>query len=216
MSGSNETAAALAPTRGASGGTAMKPCNTLLSLAMAAGLALVLAAPGARARGALGYDQEMCVLKIGPDFLYFSGYQFAASQRKFCEDIPATGDTTLVFDLAQDELRQMKLDFKILRDGGETGDAAAADGPTVAYLPPEVYPKGTFSFVHRFDDPGNFIGVVTADGPSGEHWVARYPFSVGGAPASKTPLVLLALACALALALFLASRGDKKTEKKKV
>ena len=106
----------------------MKPCNTLLSLAMAAGLALVLAAPGARARGALGYDQEMCVLKIGPDFLYFSGYQFAASQRKFCEDIPATGDTTLVFDLAQDELRQMKLDFKILRDGGETGDAARRTG----------------------------------------------------------------------------------------
>ena len=96
----------------------MKPCNSLLSIAAAAGLALALAAPRAEARGALGYDQEACVLKVGPDFLYFSGYQFAASPRKFCEDVPEVGETTLVFDLAQDELRQMKLDFRITRDAG--------------------------------------------------------------------------------------------------
>jgi hypothetical protein len=188
----------------------MKPSNSLLSLAAAAGLALALAAPRAEARGALGYDQEMCVLKVGPDFLYFSGYQFATSQRKFCEDVPDVGETTLVFDLAQDELRQMKVDFRILRDGGENAEGAPAEGATVAYLPPEIYPKGTFSFVHTFDEPGNFVGVVTADGPSGEHWVARFPFSVGGAPKSKTPFLLLALACGLALALFFASRPKKK------
>jgi hypothetical protein len=193
----------------------MKACKNLLCLAAAAGLALALAAPRAEARGALGYDQETCVLKIGPDFLYFSGYQFAKSQRKFCEDVPEVGETTLVFDLAQDELRQMKLDFRISRDVGETpAEGAAPDGATVAYLPPETYPKGTFSFVHNFDEPGNFVGVVTADGPNSEHWVARYPFSVGGAPASKTPLVLLALACALALALYFASRPQKNKAKK--
>jgi hypothetical protein len=192
----------------------MKPCNSLLSVAAAAGLAFALAAPRAEARGALGYDQETCVLKVGPDFLYFSGYQFAASQRKFCEDVPDVGETTLVFDLAQDELRQMKLDFRVLRDTGESAEGAIPDGATVAYLPPETYPKGTFSFVHNFDAPGNFIGVVTADGPNGEHWVARYPFSVGGAPTSKTPLILLALACGLALALYFASRSQPKKAKK--
>src|SRR5271169_5025117 len=116
----------------------MKPCNSSLSIAAAAGLALALAAPRAEARGALGYDQEACVLKVGPDFLYFSGYQFAVSQRKFCEDVPELGDTTMVFDLAQDELRQMKLDFRIIRDAGATPtEGAAADASTVAYLPPE-------------------------------------------------------------------------------
>jgi hypothetical protein len=187
----------------------MKTLNHLISLVMAAGLALVLAEPRAEARGALGYDQDACVLKIGPDFLYFSGYQFAVSQRKFCEDVPEVGDTTLVFDLAQDELRQMKLDFRITRDAG-----AAPDGATVAYLPPETYPKGTFSFVHKFDEPGNYVGLVTADGPNGEHWVASYPFSVGGAPASMTPLILLALACALTLGLYFASRPQEKKAKK--
>jgi len=192
----------------------MKLCNNLLSCAAAAGLAFAFAAPQAKARGALGYDQDMCVLKAGPDFLYFSGYQFAASQRKFCEDVPDIGETTFVFDLAQDELRQMKMDFRIMRDTGETAtEGASADASTVAYLPPQIYPKGTFSFAHRFDEPGNYIGVVTVDGPSGEHWVARYPFSVGGAPASKTPFILLALACGLALALFYASRSEKKGQK---
>jgi hypothetical protein len=191
----------------------MKLCNSLLSCAAAAGLAF--AAPQAEARGALGYDQDMCVLKAGPDFLYFSGYQFAASQRKFCEDVPEIGETTFVFDLAQDELRQMKMDFRIMRDTVDAAtEGAPAEASTVAYLPPQVYPKGTFSFVHRFDEPGNYIGVVTVDGPNGEHWVARYPFSVGGAPASKTPLILLALACGLALALFYASRPEKKGQKR--
>jgi hypothetical protein len=193
----------------------MKPCNSLLSIAVAAALALALAATRAEARGALGYDQEACVLKVGPDFLYFSGYQFAVSQRKFCEDVPEVGDTTLVFDLAQDELRQMKLDFRIMRDAGATPtEGAAAEASTVAYLPPETYPKGTFSFVHKFDEPGNFVGVVTADGPNGEHWVASYPFSVGGAPASMTPLILLVLASALALGLYFASRPREKKAKK--
>ena len=192
----------------------MKACNSLLFIAAAA-LALALAAPRAEARGALGYDQEACVLKVGPDFLYFSGYQFAVSQRKFCEDVPEVGETTLVFDLAQDELRQMKLDFRITRDAGATPtEGAAADASTVAYLPPETYPRGTFSFVQNFEEPGNFVGVVTADGPNGEHWVARYPFSVGGAPASMTPLILLALACALAVGLYFASRPREKKAKK--
>ncbi len=191
----------------------MKYNNGVIRSLVAGGIALALCAvaPPARARGALGYDQDMCVLKVGPDFLYFSGYQFGISQRKFCEDIPAVGDATFVFDLAQDELRQMKVDLRISRDTGDGGEGAAGDGSTVAYLPPRVYPKGTFNFAHRFDEPGNYIGTVTVDGTGDQHWVARFPFSVGGPPAPKTPFVLLALACGLALLLFLAGRSDKKT-----
>ncbi len=177
---------------------------------MALMLGMGLNASKAHARGAMGYDQDQCVLKIGPDFFYFSGYQQGSARRKFCEDVPAIGETTFVFDYGQDELRQMKTDFRILRDSGEATDGAPVDGATVAYLPPQVYPKGTFNFVHRFEDPGNYVGVVTVDGLSGEHWVARFPFSVGGAPLRILPLVLLGLAAALAVALFIAGRSDKK------
>jgi len=190
----------------------MKIRSIFFSCVAGLGLALGMGwdAPDVKARGALGYDQDQCVLKIGPDFFYFSGYQPGSAHRKFCEDVPAVGETTFVFDYGQDELRQMKTDFRILRDGGESTDGAPVDGPTVASLPPQVYPKGTFSFVHRFEDPGNYVGVVTVDGPSGEHWVARFPFSVGGAPFRVLPFVLLGLAAVLALALFFGGRSDKK------
>jgi len=181
-------------------------------LICAAALAAIALSPGrTSARGALGYDQDQCVIKIGPDFLYFSGYQLGAEHRKFCEDAPGIGETTFVFDYGQDELRQMKADFRILRDTGAGGDdqGGAGEGPSLAYLPPAVYPKGTFNFVYRFDDPGNYIGVVTIDGSNGEHWMARFPFSVGGSGPSKTPYVLLALAAAMALGLFFFG-GDKK------
>jgi hypothetical protein len=164
----------------------------------------------ATARGSLGYDQDQCVLKIGPDFFYFSGYQPGSGRKKFCEDAPSVGDTTFVFDFGQDELRGMKTDFRILREGEETADGAAADGPTIAYLAPQVYPSGTFSFAHRFDKAGNYVGVVTVEDSSGQHWEARFPFSVGGAPMRKLPFVLLGLAGALAVGLFIAGRNNKK------
>jgi hypothetical protein len=160
----------------------------------------------AAARGALGYDQDQCVLKIGPDFFYFSAYQFGNSPKKFCEDVPEVGETTFVFDFGQDELREMKADFRIMREGQESAEGVAADGPTVAYLPPKTYPGGTFNFVHRFDTVGNYIGVVTVEGQTGERWVARFPFSVGGAPMRTLPFVLLGLAGALAFGLFVAGR----------
>ncbi|HXY58143.1 MAG TPA: hypothetical protein VEH76_06145 [Methylocystis sp.] len=188
--------------------------RTLRAIFILAALAAIASSPQkASARGALGYDQDQCVIKIGPDFLYFSGYQLNlnAEHRKFCEDAPGVGDTTFVFDYGQEELRQMKADFRILRDNGPSGGDQGVDGPSLAYLPPAVYPKGTFSFVYRFDDPGNYIGVVTMDGPEGEHWVARFPFSVGGAGPSKTPYVLLALAAAMALGLFFFGGEKKRT-----
>lgn len=183
--------------------------------AMGLATALGLAAPQAFARGALGYDQDACVLKVGPDFLYFSGYQMGGDRRKFCEDVPTLGETTFVFDFAQDELRQMTTSFKIMRDTGETGEGGApVDGPIVASLAPQVYPKGTFNFVHRFDEPGNYLGLVTIDGSGGEHWTARFPFSVASTPpAPKMAYVLLAVATALALGLFMVGRKDEKTKR---
>ena len=52
------------------------------------------------------------------------------------------------------------------------------------------------------------------EGSDGERWVARFPFSVGGLGPSKTPYVLLALAAAMALGLFLFSGDKKKTTRR--
>ncbi len=186
-----------------------KPLSPIWLLMMAA---LVFAPLSlAFAHGAMQRRQNACMLKIGPDIMYFSGYQPAASRSRFCEDIPTIGATIFVLDYAQDELREMSTDFRIIRDIGDKGQQERLDAVTVAYLPPKVYPAGTLSFEHVFNETGQFVGIVTADGPNGEHWVSRFPFTVGGRPLlARMPYVLFAAAGVLALVLFVWGKDDQR------
>jgi len=183
-----------------------------LALFAAAAFAALGPAAGARAHGAVGYEQDACVLKIGPDFMYFTGYQPAVSHKKFCEDIPATGEAIFVLDYAQDEMREMSTAVRIVREAGGADEGEALDKNTVAYLPPKVYPKGTLNFEHIFSETGNFVGIVTVDGSHGEHWESRFPFSVGRAYSERTPYYLLTAAVVLAMLLFFWGRGDQKSD----
>ncbi len=183
--------------------------------AIAAVLILAGAPPPARAHGAMQRMQSACLLKIGPDFMYFSGYQPAASARKFCEDIPETGETFFVLDYAQPEMREMSADFRIVRAGAENDDPARLPADTVAYLPPKIYPHGTLSFEHEFRERGNFVGIVTLDGPHGEKWVSRFPFSVGRLYSARAPYYLLAVAAALGLLVLLWGREDSNPPNRK-
>ncbi|WP_159732068.1 hypothetical protein [Methylosinus sp. Ce-a6] len=173
-------------------------------------LALLLAAtaaPTVSARGDLVPDKDSCVLKIGPEIIYFAGYQPGdAQQRKFCEDAPRLGETIFVFDYAAPELREMKAGFRILRSTEDGLDPSDLDAATAASLAPQIYPKGTFSFAHVFTQPGDFVGLVTVDGAAGEHWTARFPFSVGKRRFEINPYYLIAAAGILAILLFVSSR----------
>ena len=166
---------------------------------------------GALAHGAMQRQRSACLLKVGPDFMYFSGYQPEASRNRFCEEIPATGDTIFVLDYGQDEMRGMSTDFRIIRDTGDEAEQGRLDSVTVAYLPPKVYPAGTLNFEHVFKEPGEFVGIVTVDGPNGEHWVSRFPFTVGARPLSaRMPYFLIAAAGVLALTIFVWGKEEQK------
>jgi len=166
-------------------------------------MAALVGAFGSKAFAHNQRQRNACPLKIGPDVMYFSGYQPGASRNRFCDDIPTVGDTIFVFDYAQDEMRGMSTDFRIIRDVGEQQEQQRLDAITVAYLPPRVYPGGTFNFEHVFKEPGEFVGIITVDGPNGEHWVSRFPFTIGGRPFSaRMPYFLISAAGVLALTLF--------------
>jgi hypothetical protein len=185
--------------------------RAILFVAMAAGLAF---RPGpALSRGDLTVDHDACVLKVGPELIYFAGYQPAASHRKFCEDAPAVGETIFVFDYAEPELREMKVAFRIVKDAEEMDAPAAVEAATAAFLPPQVYPKGTFSFEHVFAEPGDYVGLLTVDGAAGEHWTSRFPFSVGRTHYDLAPYLLLGAAGLLAILLFVTSRRGKGAAK---
>lgn len=180
----------------------------------AAFLALAWPAPQAEARGALALNGDVCFLFVGPDYMFFSGYQPAKPRKKFCEDVPDIGETVFAMDFAQDEMREMKIDVRILRDIGDTEERQALDAATLVYLPPQIYPAGSINLRRNFTEAGDYAGIVTADGPNGEHWVARFPFAVGRHYSDRLPYYLLAAAGVLALILFSWSHDDRRRAKK--
>jgi hypothetical protein len=168
--------------------------------ALLAGLAaLAGAAPQACAHGALTLNQDVCLLYIGPDYAYFSGYDPQKPRKRYCEEVPRAGNTVFAIDFAQSEMREMKVDFRILRDIGENADPAAIEAATLAHAPGQVYASGSLNLAYDFKEPGEYAGLVTVDGLHGEHWTAYFPLSVAEPYRRHLPNYLLLAAGLLAL-----------------
>ncbi len=64
-------------------------------------LAMVLLASAAHAHGGVGMVDKRCVLRIGPDIMFFTGYQPQNSRDEFCYDIPSTGQMVVALDMQE-------------------------------------------------------------------------------------------------------------------
>jgi hypothetical protein len=134
----------------------------------------------AEAHGGVSIDQGQCIMKTGPDTMTFTGYQPQKSRDQFCDDIPDVGPTIIVLDAQQDELRDMALEIRILRNVGQKDDNENLEANTETYVPPKKYKTGTLNFEYNFAKKGNFIGLVKAVSDDGKkEYVSRFPFSVG-------------------------------------
>jgi len=151
-------------------------------MAVGACIAPTLSASHALAHGGLSMEQDRCKLRVGRYLMHFVGYQpdSPSGPREFCEDIPETGRTIVVLDYLNDELRDLPTEVRIVRDTGseaDPGSEADMSAITVLHVPPKVYPSGSLNFELSFDEPGNFVGLVTVSGA--QKMVSRFPFSVG-------------------------------------
>ena len=147
-------------------------------------VAMTLATVGlvgqAHAHGDVGSNQGQCLMKIGPDTMSFTGYQPLKSREQFCDDIPDAGPTIITLDAQQDELRDMNLEMRVLRDVGQKDDGENQEANTEYFSPPKKYASGTLTFDHNFAKEGKYIGIVKARSDDGtKEYVARFPFSVG-------------------------------------
>ncbi|PWB82695.1 MAG: hypothetical protein C3F11_10600 [Methylocystaceae bacterium] len=133
----------------------------------------------ARAHGGVSLNDGQCIMKIGPDTMNFTGYQPLKSREQFCDDIPDVGPTIIVLDAVQDELRDMTLEIRILRDVGQKSDDENLAQNTETYVAPKKYRTGTLNFEYDFVKKGKFIGLVKAKADDGREYVSRFPFSVG-------------------------------------
>ena len=171
----------------------------------------------ALAHGGVSVEGNACIMRIGPYMMNFSGYQpETQSYQQFCDDIPDVGRTVIVLDVEQlsggsaqggvnlNDLRNMAIDFRVLRNVGQASDDVDMEKNTEVYMPAKKYPGGTLHFEHDFKEKANYIGLVTATDDHGRSYVSRFPFAVGTAFGKELiGVVMVALALAGGIAGYL-------------
>src|SRR6202047_3000273 len=156
-------------------------------------LAMVLSASAAHAHGGGGVVGKRCVLRMGPDIMFFTGYQPQNSRDEFCDDIPSSGQTVVVLDMQDSELRDMLTEIRIIKDEGnhttmnglpfltdaELASPQVLDPVTITHVLPQKYPTGALTCEHTYPETAKFIGIVTVKNEHGQTYVSQFPFSVG-------------------------------------
>ena len=95
-----------------------------------------------------------------------------------CVTLPDIGPSVIVLDAADNELRDMVWDIRILRGAPEKEADPEAD--LVRKLPPQKYRNGMVNFDHSFAAADNYqlyVKLTSDDGA--KSFVGRHPFSVG-------------------------------------
>jgi len=169
----------------------------------------------AGAHGGVVLEEDLCVIQLGFFKAHFTIYQpETRANEEFCEDIPDVTQTVFVMDYLHNSMREVPVDFRIIRDVADLGvfarweDVAELDveAATVFYQPPVVRPDAAFTVEHEFTEPGWYIGIVTTQHPSLDRtYNTVFPFRVGG---GISPYWLVAILAAIAIQThFLVSSG---------
>jgi hypothetical protein len=176
-------------------------------------LGLLINWQGVIAHGGVGMEDDMCLIKIGFLEAHFTGYQpLTNATEEFCEDIPKVGSSVFVIDYLHDFLKEMQVDFRIVRDVNEIGvfanwddikNIVDIDSVTVYHLPPQKRPGGTLTAKYEFKEGGGYIGVVTAIHPEKEKtYRSVFYFQVGGSGLGYIPLFVALVILAQAVYFF--------------
>jgi len=185
--------------------------QTLIAITMLATWASI-----AHGHGGVVEEDDICVIKISYLKAHFKIYQpLIDGHDEYCEDLPNATESIFVMEYLHDELQRVPIDFRIIRDVTGKGrfarweDVAAIenlDSVTVFYQQPVVEPD-VFTVIHRFEEEGEFIGVVTASPPADERLhIAVFPFEVGFTGFGYWPYIVLAVVLMQLQYLFMSGR----------
>ena len=194
----------------------LKYCFLTLSLTL-------LHSTNTYAHGGVFLEDDICVIQIGFFKAHFTIYQPQITQhQEYCEDIPNLGETIFVMEYLHDGLRNMPVDFRIIKDVQKLGRFAKLENVeklgdlnphTVFYQEPILGTDGILMTLHEFKDTGNFIGIVTAQADNNEaNYIAVFPFQVGGKNWGYIPL-LIGLAIFIQLNYWLMNGGFARIRK---
>ena len=176
------------------------------------------------AHGGVAFEEDVCLINIGFLQAHFTLYQpLTSGSEEFCEDIPEVSDSVFVLDYLHDFLREMPVDFRIIRDVTDIGVYASWDDilslpdlekVTEFYQSPVTVKEGVFKVSHPFSAQGSFIGIVTAQHPTEDKaYHAVFHFQVGGANYRTIPYFVV-LILVLQLLYWISTGGLKRRVKK--
>lgn len=151
---------------------------------------------------------DTCIITIGFYEAHFTAYQPRSSgDREFCENLPAHGETVFVLDYLHRSLKDVPVDFRIIRNATGKGEFARPadvdalpdlDAVTLYYKEPVIQADGSLLVEYTFADEGEYIGIVTAGHPTNDKlYESVFPFRVG---ASGLPWGWFGFGAALLLA----------------
>ena len=185
-------------------------------------LSVALAVPVFAGGGVILQD-DVCIIKIAFYEAHFTAYQPDTSgNTQFCEDLPDTGQTIFVLDYLHDSMKEVPVDFRIIRDVTELGrfvrpqDVEALGElaeHTIFYQPPTIESDASLSVEPMLSEKGNYIGIVTVGHPTNDSiYTAVFPFEVGAIDISYIYPLLAFLTPALLIWLFWRVRGRRTRE----
>lgn len=170
-------------------------------------LLLLLSCSVANAGGGLVLKNDSCIITIGFYEAHFTAYQPQSSgDQEFCENLPAAGETVVVLDYLHRSMKEVPVDYRIIRNVTGKGEFARLadiealadiDAATIFYKEPLVQSDGRLLVEFTFAEEGEYVGIVTAGHPTNDNvYVSVFPFAVGR---SQFPWGWLAFAVAVAL-----------------
>ena len=174
--------------------------------------------------GGVVLENDLCLIKVGFYEAHFTIFQpRTRGHEQYCEDIPDLGESVFVLEYLHDGLERMAVDLRIIRNQTGMGQFAGLDdvlalpdldAVTVFYHAPEQDPD-SFAALHDFQEQGEFIGIVTAQGTDGARYSAIFPFEVNiGGFGDSAVLGILIVGIVLILAFSAKRLPTQKAHKK--
>lgn len=155
------------------------------------------------AHGGASVDTDQCRVQIGSHLVHFTAYQpQLTGTTEYCNTIPETGNTAIVFDYEGKALRNMTVEFEITKE---------PEGTRVFYQPPGTHPTGTFNTNINFTQGGKYRAHITLVN-EGQKVDEHIGFTVGAAaagPSTSTYIVIAVILFAAGYILYLSNASVK-------
>ena len=193
--------------------------RTIFSMMMA-----VIPVASTLAGGGMVLQSDVCIIQIDFYSAHFTAYQPNTSgNTQFCRKLPDTGETIFVLDYLHQSLKEVPVDFRIIRNTTGLGRFVKLkhveaieniEQYTVFYKPPTIRPDASLKIEYDFREEGEYIGIVSAGHPSNDMiYTAVFPFEVGGSNFTYlVPLILVAAGAAFFFIRYFA-RSRRETRK---